>query len=221
MKSCLAVVGLFALLLLAAGAVLLLPYFSDEILLLTGDFGYPVDIGSGPTVPTVEARVAGGSPPVMTNLVEAAPTQAPTLIPTPEPTPTPLPDPVDYRARVMVRARLFSTALNAFMDTSNKLQSDANLMNDPAWRGEVSATLDEFVLATEGLSDAGTVPPEYLAVHGWLEQAGLEANNLRIYYLLGVESGDMARFESAGDSLNRLMEAMQQAELAMIAAGWQ
>jgi hypothetical protein len=232
MKNCLAFLGLIFLFILSAAAVMMLPYFADDILKITGDFGYPIDIRSGPDL---ETRVTGESQPVITNLIENNPDlsldhlsgsqpalPAPTLPPPPPtPTATPVPDPIEYRTRVMVRARLFSAALNAFLDTSNKLQGEPSLMENSLWRSEVRTALDEFVAATEDLSKGGPAPVEYQYIQGWLEEAGSHAAGLRANYLNGVETGDHTHFQAAGESFNRLVEAMQQAELAMIAAGWE
>jgi hypothetical protein len=224
-KNCLAVIGLGVIFLGVVLAVVLAPEFIPELALVRGNL-LALDLDRYLGEPVIDTTISGGSPGQMTSLIEFPPTPTNTIIPTaaptatPEPTATPLPDPVDYRTRVMVRARMFSTAYNAFMETNGRLQSQPDLISDPVWRAQVRASLDEFTAAAWAMSQAGTVPPEYQAVQTWLEAIGPEAEALRSAYLYGIETGDQSSLVAAGQSMDKLVVILTNVEAQMIAAGW-
>jgi hypothetical protein len=240
-KNCLASFGTLVLLVLGASALLLSPLYMDELYDLAFSIGLPVELFDQgevldhalalarlhtlwpwPLHPPVQPALPTPGSIEITNLVAAAPLPTPTAIPTPtpDPTPTPVPNPVEYRTRVLIRARHFSTALDIFMDTSRRLDGDANLLTDPHWRSEINAALDEFVASAVAMGAVEPVPPEYSAVDEWLDRAGSEAKTLRDHYWAGVETGNRQYFEAVGASLNQIVENMAQAQQAMIASGW-
>jgi hypothetical protein len=139
--------------------------------------------------------------------------------PTPAPTPVPIMDPIAYRTHILIRTKYFAAAMEGFMGTNGRLQTEGNLINDPAWRSELLATLDELVLSAEALNMEG-IPPENQAIDDWLSQAGPEAATLRENYRLALETGDTAYFQAVADSMTRLINVMAQAQAAMTAAGW-
>jgi hypothetical protein len=236
-KNCLAVFGMLFLLVFVVSAVLLAPVYLP-VLQESGLVAGLLDILAGPGEVLVGGTPAapgqpqaapplpgGQSSPTVTNLVEPPslplPTAQPTrLPPTPTPTPTPIPVPEEYRTRVMIRARHFSTALDIFLNINQRLDGDPNLLEDRAWRSEVTAALDEFVLAALAMGAVEPVPPEYAQVDEWLDRAGAEARILRDHYRAGIETGNRQYFEAVAASLNKIVEHMAQAQQAMIAAGW-
>jgi len=199
MRNCLALVGVVFLGLLVLGAALLYTADPEQLRRLLEEEGTP--------------RVA--ITPLGTPAIQTLP--PPTLIPSP----LPLPDAAAYRARVLIRARHFAAALEAFMAANTRLQGAPSLIQDPQWRSEVQAALDELVIAAHSLSDFPGVPPEYVAIASWLDQVGPEAESLRSDYLQGVQSGDAQLLARAGERLNRITEYMRLAQVEMAAAGWQ
>jgi hypothetical protein len=233
-KNCLATFGTLVLLIAAASALLLAPLYVDELADLALQFGAPLGwleegevitrAGAGQQIQpesNLPALPTPGSIEI-TNLVSALPPATPTSAPTatPLPTPTPIPDPVQYRTRVMIRLRHFSTALQIFMDTSRRLDGDANLLNDQAWRSEIQAALDEFVDAAVAMGAVEPLPPEYAGVDEWLDRAGGETKNLREHYRAGMDTGNRQYFEAVGASLDQIIAYMGMAQQEMVAAGW-
>lgn len=199
LKNCFAIIGLVSILIIAAVGVI---YFSGAFS-LEGLFvqGTPVIELPPPAAPT--------------------PTSIPISTPTLIPEPTPLPDPVDYRTRVLLRAKQFATALEAFWDSNERVQENPSLFDDPVWRSEIRATLDEFVNASESLSAVKPAPEEYQAIDAQLSQIGVIAVELEINYLQGLETRDERYFEAVNQNLNQIVEHLTQAQVLMIAAGWE
>lgn len=200
MKNCLAFFGLIFLLILGGLGLLL--------------FLIWVDAGQEPVIDTNVS-----SPAVVEKMNLADSTPVPTI--TPAPTPTPIPDPVAYRTRVILRAGHFSTALEAFYRANDKLLASPDAMTNELWQAEMRTTLDEFVSKAVELGEAGTAPPEYRAIDDWLKLVGPEAQKMADYYWWGVESGNQQYFYPAGESLENITNYMEQAQVAMIAAGWE
>ncbi len=191
--------GVLFLALLVLGAVLLYTADPEQLQALLEEEG------------AVQVEITPAGTPEIQNL------ETPTLVPSPLPPPAA----AAYRARVLIRARHFAAALETFMGANTRLQADPALINNPEWRSEVQAALDELVLAARSLSAFPAVPPEYASIAAWLEQVGPEAESLREVYLQGVQSGDAALLARAGESLNRITEVMRLAQVEMAAAGWQ
>ena len=193
-----------------------------------GDWRLP-DLGSlivGVTGPDPESpgaistQVIGGSGPQWTNPLEGQP--LPELFPSETPAPTAAPplDPTVYRSEVTVRLKSFAAALETFLAANDRLAADNALLDDPAWRSEMSATLDQVRATGLALDDAAPPPPEYAPIHAWLERAGPEAEGLRDRYLQAMDSRDPQDFTAAGDHYQRIKEALTQALGEMIQAGW-
>jgi hypothetical protein len=148
-----------------------------------------------------------------------------TSIPVPTPTlvsePTPIPDPVEYRTRVVLRAKQFATALEAFWDVNDRVQENPALFGDLEWQSEIRATLDEFVVASEALSEIQPVPNEYQAIDEQLNQIGILAEVLETNYLLGLDTGDERYFEAVEQNLDLIIDHLTHAQVLMIAAGWE
>jgi hypothetical protein len=170
--------------------------------------------------------------PVETPLINSGPAQVgaslpavaipPTPIPTqpPAPTPTPIPDPVEYRARVLIRLRHFATALEAFYDNNEKLRDNPAFFEDPVWRSETRAILDELETTALDLSSVHSVPTEYSLIHSELEQVGPQTTDLKYHYLAGLETSNQASFQAAGESLGNIVTVISQLEIRMLEAGW-
>ncbi len=199
MRNCLAIIGIiFILIVLVLGIIIFTGVFDLGDLLVQGT---PfVD----PPTPTVA-------------LITPLPVPTPTLVPEP----TPIPDPVEYRTRVVLRAQQFATALEAFWDVNDRVQENPALFDDPEWRSEIRATLDEFVTASETLSGITPVPEEYQAISEQLNQIGALAGELEGNYLLGLDTGDERYFEAVDQNLARIIDHLTQAQVLMIAAGWE
>jgi hypothetical protein len=199
LKNCFAIIGFVSILIIAAVGII---YFSGAYN-LEGLFvqGTPVVDLPPPSAPT--------------------PTSIPMSTPTFIPEPTPVPDPVDYRTRVLLRARQFATALEAFWDSNEMVQENPSLFDDPQWRSEMRATLDEFVNASESLSAVKPAPDEYQAIDAQLSQIGVIAVELEVNYLQGLETGDERYFEAVNQNINQIVEHLTQAQVLMIAAGWE
>jgi hypothetical protein len=167
----------------------------------------------------VTTQVIGGSGPQWTNPLEGQP--LPELLPPATPLPTAVPplDPTVYRSEVTVRLKSFAAALEAFLAANDRLALNNALLDDPAWRSEMSATLDQVSAAGLALDDPAP-PPEYAPIHVWLERAGPEAEGLRDRYLQAMDSRQSQDFTAAGDHYQRIKEALTQALGEMINAGW-
>jgi hypothetical protein len=199
LKNCFAIIGFVSILIIAAVGII---YFSGAYN-LEGLFvqGTPVVDLPPPSAPT--------------------PTSIPMSTPTFIPEPTPVPDPVDYRTRVLLRAKQFATALEAFWDSNEMVQGNPGLFDDPQWRSEIRATLDEFVSASESLSAVKPAPDEYQAIDAQLSEIGVIAVELEVNYLQGLETGDERYFEAVNQNINQIVEHLTQAQVLMIAAGWE
>jgi hypothetical protein len=199
LKNCLAIIGLVLVLILSILG----------IIIITGiyDFGDLLVQGT----PFVDI------PTPTTAISTAVPVPTLTLIPEP----TPIPDPVEYRTRVVLRAKQFATALETFWDVNDRVQENPALFEDPEWRSEIRATLDEFVVASEALSEIQPVPDEYQAIGEQLSQIGTLARELEGNYLQGLDTGDERYFEAVDQNLNRIIDHLTQAQVLMIAAGWE
>jgi hypothetical protein len=193
--------GVIFLVLLVLGAALL--YTADpEVLQRLGQEG---------DAPEIDLIITPFGTPEILNIA------TPVLLPSP----TPLADAVAYRTRVLIRLQQFASALEAFMQANERLQGDPRLIGAPEWRSEIQAALDEMVISAHSLSGFSAVPPEYAAIAAWLDQVGPEAENLRLNYTQGVQSGDQALLAAAGENLNRISELVRGAQVEMAAAGWQ
>lgn len=212
MKNCLAVFGLVFLVLILGAVILGVMVFMDQ----------PVNFESG--IPTIQVNPSpgnsGGSVIDRQYPLEGAPLPT-TRIETLLPTATTLPDPVVYKTTVLLRARSFGAYLDEFMTLNQELQEDPALLSDPAWQTEVRTTLDLFVGSARDLSNTGTVPTEYQAIHQWLVQVGPEAEALRNNYIQGMEQGDQAYLQAAAENMSRIVELMSKAEVAMVQSGWE
>ena len=199
MKTCLAIIGLvFILVVLILGIIIFTGAYDLDGLLVQG-------------TPFVEL------PPPTTAIATSIPILTPTLVPEP----TAIPDRVEYRTRVLLRAKQFAAALEAFWDVNDRVQENAALYEDPEWRSEVRATLDEFVAASEALSEIQPVPEEYLSIGEQLNQIGTLARELEGNYLLGLDTGDQRYYEAVDQNLNQIVDHLTQAQVLMIAAGWE
>jgi hypothetical protein len=209
LKNCLAFFGLLSLIILAGVGLLLgLPYLDPDFSI--PDYFLPVET---PLINPGPAQVGASLPAV------AIP---PTPIPTqpPVPTPTPIPDPAEYRARVLIRLRHFATALEAFYDNNEKLRDNPALFEDPNWRSETRATLDELETAALDLSGVHSIPAEYALIQAELEQIGPQTRDLKYHYLAGLETSSQSSFQAAGDSLANIVTVISQVEIRMLEAGW-
>jgi hypothetical protein len=201
LKNCFAIIGLVSILIIVAvGVIYFSGAFSLEGLFVQG-------------TPVVELPPPAASTPTFIPIS----TPTPTLIPEP----TPVPDPMDYRTRVLLRARQFAAALEAFWDSNERVQENPGLFDDPEWRSEIRATLDEFVNASESLSAVKPAPDEYQAIDAQLSQIGVIAVELEVNYLQGLETGDERYFEAVNQNINQIVEHLTQAQVLMIAAGWE
>jgi hypothetical protein len=205
LKNCLAIIGLvFVLIVSVLGIIIFTGIYDLEGLLVQG-------------TPFVQGTPLFELPTPTTAITTAIPVPTLTLIPEP----TQVPDPVEYRTRVVLRAKHFATALEAFWDVNDRVQQDPALFEDPEWRSEVRATLDEFVEASELLSGIRPVLVEYQPIGEQLDQIGALAAELEGNYLLGLETGDERYFEAVDNNLNQIVERLTQAQVLMIAAGWE
>jgi hypothetical protein len=201
LKNCLAIIGIvFILVALLFGILIFTGAIDPGELLVQG-------------TPFVELP----PPTPTTGIFTPVPEPTPTLIPEP----TPIPDPVEYRTRVVLRAKQFATALEAFWDVNDQVQENDVLFEDPEWRSEVRATLDEFVTASEALSEIQPVPEEYQAIGEQLNQIGSLARELEGNYLLGMDTRDERYFEVVEQNLSQIIDHLTQAQVLMIAAGWE
>jgi hypothetical protein len=168
----------------------------------------------------VSTQIIGGSGPQWTNPLEGQP--LPELFPTATPVPTAVPplDPTVYRSEVTVRLKSFAAALESFLAANDRLALNNALLDDPAWRSEMSATLDQVSAAGQALDDSAPPPLEYATIHSYLEQVGPEAQGLRDRYLQAMDTRDPRDFTMAGEHYQRIKETLTQALGEMINAGW-
>lgn len=220
MKNCLAFFGFLSLLLvLALGVVLLfvsidLSGLAAERLLINGTPVSPGDLEA------LETLVSGGVEIERSNPSEEQP--FPTSIPTAVPTPTAVPrlEPEVYRSEVMIQARSFASALEAFLDTNDELGENVDILEDPAWREQARAAVEQVATSGRYLAEIGPPPTEYEAIDAWLNRVGPEAEGLRDNYLQGLETGGREYFAAASENLARIREYLYRALEEMARAGW-
>jgi hypothetical protein len=183
-----------------------------------------LDIGGpGPNTANpgaVSTQVIGGSGPQWTNPLDGQP--LPELFPTATTVPTAVPplDPTVYRSEVTVRLKSFAAALESFLATNDRLALNNALLDDPAWRSEMRATLDQVSAAGQALDVSAPPPLEYAQIHAHLEQVGPNAQSLRDRYLQAMDTRDPQDFTMAGEHYQRIKETLTQALGEMIKAGW-
>jgi hypothetical protein len=119
-----------------------------------------------------------------------------------------------------VRLKSFAAALESFLAANDRLALNNTLLDDPAWRSEMRATLDQVSAAGQALDDSTPPPPEYATIHSYLEQVGPDAQGLRDRYLQAMDTRDPQDFTMAGEHYQRFKEALTQALGEMIKAGW-
>jgi hypothetical protein len=223
--------GLIFFSLLAVLGMLLTISFLD----LTGQNPQPVLINGTPLSPPDLGPVktllsSGGTIIQRTNPLEpevtAHPPESdlPTMPPLPTllltPTPVPPLDPIIYRVQVMQRLKDFSTALNALLSANDQLAQNNTLLEDPTWRKQTGALLEEVSISGQTLSAVGPPPPEYAAIDDWLNRVGSEAAALQANYQQGMDGGDMRSFAAAGNNLTNIKEYLSQSVAEMAKAGW-
>jgi hypothetical protein len=129
-------------------------------------------------------------------------------------------DPGVYRAEVMIQARSFGSALEAFLEANEKLAGDNALLDDPDWQNEMRAIVEQVKASGLGLAGVGPPPGEYQAIDDWLERVGPEAEGLRDNYLQALDTRDPQFFAAASDNFARIKEYLYQALEEMARAGW-
>lgn len=217
MRNCLALVGFIVfVILLIVGVYLLLSWVDLASDVEEAVFPQTQD----PTLSALETRAAAGADIQRTYpLGESNPPPFQLPTPTIDFTPTPIPDPVVYRTEVLIRARSFASALDSFYGVNGRLQEDPELLDDPAWQNEMRTILDNLVETAYSMGQV-PVPEEYRDINDWLVRVGPEATALRESYLNGILTENEQDFRDAGESLQRIIEYMRQAEQAMLEAGW-
>jgi hypothetical protein len=188
---------------------------------LPGRFG-GVETGGPPDLGAVETLASGAAKIEVVNPLD--PQILSTLFPTPVPTmtPTPVPplDPLVYRTEVMIRAKNFGSALEAFLNANERLSENNALLDDPTWRTEMGAILDQLGSTGKGLAEVGPPPDEYQAIDALLKRVGTEAEGLRSNYSQALETGDTRFFTAAGENFNHIKEYLYAALEEMARAGW-
>jgi hypothetical protein len=209
---------LFAMLALM-GVVLILVYFD-----LTNLDAQTITINGTPLIPSelgAEETLVNSPPKVeWTNPLEAQPLPTLTIVPPATPTPLPPLDPIVYRTEVLVRARSFATALDSFIAANDRFAQDNTLVNDTAWRAEMSAILEQVSLTGRALSEIGPPPIEYQTIDALLKRVGPEAQGLQENYTQAMETGDPQYFNAASENFIRIREYLYQAFEEMAKAGW-
>lgn len=187
---------------------------------------------TNPDSPDVQITVVGSGKMEKTDLLPAhslpiVPTQSEpvmeNLVPVPEPTFTPIPpmDPLVYQTEATIRLKRFAASLERWMVSNDRLMLDDSLMQDAAWREEVTANLDAAASEGQLLANIGQPPEQHAEIDGWLVRAGLEADRLQAYYLQGLETGSPNDFASAADSFTRIKKFLAEAAQRMLLAGWE
>ncbi len=181
--------------------------------------------------------VAGqGSAPEITNLVNSifeattvptptdTETPEPTATPTPEPTftPTPIPplDPQVYQELSMSRLKDFASALDRWMAVNGQLGQNSSLLNDPAWKQQAQADIEDIQNTAHALAAVGPAPEQYRSIAGWFDRVQSGADALVSSYSSALQSGDPGQFTAASHAFDQIKEDLSQAVAAMQAAGW-
>jgi hypothetical protein len=221
-KDFLAFLGLVFLILLVGISLVVVGYYYDALGL--------VDMPE--VVPTTLARVLGPSEETLAvvgigtaewrNPMEDLPraTWAPSQ--TPQPTATPvLPlDPAEYRTEVLLSLRDFTAALEGWLDANRRLGQDNTLLENAAWRAEMSELLDEIREDGEMLGTIGPAPAEYQSIARLLGRLSTAAGALSFDYRRAMDTGDPKDFLKAGEDFERIKAYLGEAVQAMVIAGW-
>lgn len=149
-------------------------------------------------------------------------TQAEPVVEMPTEIPTPLPpmDPVMYQTEATIRLKRLTAALERWLASNDQLMRDNNLLRDPTWRDQVTASLAEAAAQGRMLAAIGRPPEAYAEIDSWLKRAGQETERLQASYLQALDTGSPQDFTAAADSFTRLKKYLTQAAQDMLVAGW-
>jgi hypothetical protein len=224
-KDILAFLGMIFLILLIIMGVASLVFFYDRIGIIEIPDRVTQFISTFTPDRTVTVIDIGVGKAEWSNPLDAIPTS--TLTPVPVYTATPVPPltPKVYETEVMVRLKIFVSALERWLMVNEALTKDNALISDSAWQAEMALALDSVSETGRALADVGPPPPEYEEIDQWLDRVEIEAEGLRARYSQALETQvDPAtsgkHFTAASEHFARIKEYLFQAVEGMISAGW-
>lgn len=221
-KDILAFFGLLFLTLLVVIAVAVIGYYYDALGLVDLPEVVPTTMAGVLGTREITLVAIGIGEPEWSNPLDALPsaTWEPTAIPQPTATPVRPLEPAEYRTEVILHLKDFVSALERWLDTNKRLGQDNSLLDDPAWRSEMTALLIEIGDSGRAMAEVGPAPSEYEGIARLLQRVRESSDAMQANYGRALDTRSPDDFLKAADDFERIKAYLTEVVAAMVAHGW-